>query len=138
MSTRTVMKANRKASQSTVSARRLGRDHPFLLSHKVDEGALTRDRSMADPLAAPGYDHALGGTSHSCPPLVQAKLTVNEPGDKYEQEADRVAEQVMHMPEPALQRQADEEEEEEKVLQPKSLVQRRVAGGSGGSEAPPM
>jgi hypothetical protein len=132
------MKANRKASQSTVSARRLGRDHPFLLSHKVDEGALTRDRSMADPLAAPGYDHALGGTSHSCPPLVQAKLTVNEPGDKYEQEADRVAEQVMHMPEPALQRQADEEEEEEKVLQPKSLVQRRVAGGSGGSEAPPI
>jgi len=30
----------------------------------------------------------------------QAKLTVNQPGDVYEQEADRVAEQVMRMPEP--------------------------------------
>ena len=31
---------------------------------------------------------------------VQAKLTVNAPGDAYEQEADRVAEQVMRMEEP--------------------------------------
>jgi hypothetical protein len=31
---------------------------------------------------------------------VQAKLTINQPGDKYEEEADRVAEQVMRMPEP--------------------------------------
>ena len=28
----------------------------------------------------------------------QAKLRINEPGDEYEQEADRVAEQVMRMP----------------------------------------
>jgi hypothetical protein len=33
-------------------------------------------------------------------PLVQAKLTVGAPGDKYEQEADRVADQVMRMPAP--------------------------------------
>jgi hypothetical protein len=32
--------------------------------------------------------------------VLQAKLTVSEPGDQYEQEADRVAEQVMRMPEP--------------------------------------
>lgn len=32
------------------------------------------------------------------PKILQAKLTVNEPGDQYEQEADRVAEQVMRMP----------------------------------------
>jgi hypothetical protein len=31
---------------------------------------------------------------------LQASLTVNQPGDEYEQEADRVAEQVMRMPEP--------------------------------------
>ena len=30
--------------------------------------------------------------------LLQAKLTVNQPGDPYEQEADRAAEQVMQMP----------------------------------------
>src|SRR5262249_41037940 len=33
--------------------------------------------------------------------VIQAKLTVNRPGDKFEQEADRVAETVMRMPEPA-------------------------------------
>src|SRR5215207_413807 len=32
---------------------------------------------------------------------IQAKLTVSEPGDQFEQEADRVAEQVMRMPDPA-------------------------------------
>ena len=32
---------------------------------------------------------------------LQAKLTINQPGDIYEQEADRVAAQVMRMPDPA-------------------------------------
>lgn len=35
---------------------------------------------------------------------VQAKLKVNSPGDLYEQEADRIADQVMRMPPPAIQR----------------------------------
>ncbi|HVZ38040.1 MAG TPA: DUF4157 domain-containing protein [Candidatus Kapabacteria bacterium] len=35
---------------------------------------------------------------------VQAKLTVNQPGDAFEQEADSVADRVMRMPEPNLQR----------------------------------
>jgi hypothetical protein len=35
---------------------------------------------------------------------IQTKLAINKPGDEYEQEADRVAEQVMRMPEPQLQR----------------------------------
>jgi hypothetical protein len=33
---------------------------------------------------------------------LQVKLTVGEPNDVYEQEADRVAEQVMRMPEPGM------------------------------------
>ena len=37
--------------------------------------------------------------------VIQAKLAINQPGDQYEQEADRVAVQVMRMPEPQLQRQ---------------------------------
>lgn len=74
----------------------------------------------------------------SAPPMVQPKLTINEPGDKYEQEADRVADQVMRMPEPKLQRDADEQEEEEELLHTKPLVQRRVAGDAGGREAPPI
>jgi hypothetical protein len=54
-------------------------------------------------------------------PLVQAKLTVGEPDNQYEQEADRVAEQVMTMPAPTaqpIQRQTTEEEE----LQTKPLA----------------
>ena len=38
--------------------------------------------------------------SHTPVTGIQRKLTVNEPGDAYEQEADRVAEQVMRMPAP--------------------------------------
>lgn len=78
--------------------------------------------------------------------VIQAKLTIGQPGDIYEQEADRVAEQVIRMPDPSttgrkgvskynqvpriqrmctecdeeLQRQPVEEEEEE-VLQTKGV-----------------
>jgi hypothetical protein len=44
--------------------------------------------------------------------MIQSKLKVGRPGDIYEQEADRVAEQVMSMPEPQSQRQPVEEEEQ--------------------------
>jgi len=43
--------------------------------------------------------------------VIQAKLTVGQPGDVYEQEADRVAEQVMRMPDSVVQLQQPEEEE---------------------------
>ncbi len=33
---------------------------------------------------------------------IQAKLVINQPGDSYEQEADRIAEEVMRMPEPGI------------------------------------
>lgn len=45
-----------------------------------------------------------GGACHTCPPRVQAKLTINQPDDRYEREADLVAEQVMRMPEPQAAR----------------------------------
>lgn len=61
---------------------------------------------------------------------IQTKLTIGQPNDRYEQEADRVADQVMHMPAPELKRQTEPEDEEE-LLQSKpvgesitSLVQR--------------
>nr|CAI64369.1 hypothetical protein [uncultured archaeon] len=53
---------------------------------------------------------------------LQAKLRIGQPGDVYEQEADRVADAVMRMPEPGVQRQVEPEEEEEEVLQTKLLV----------------
>ena len=54
---------------------------------------------------------------------LQAKLKIGQPGDKYEQEADRVADAVMWMPEPGVQRQVEPEEEEEETLQSKPLAE---------------
>src|SRR6476619_8584756 len=56
--------------------------------------------------------------------MIQAKLKVNEPGDLYEQEADRLADQVMATPtHPAI-----------KNVQPRI---QRVSGESNGLEAAP-
>jgi hypothetical protein len=54
-------------------------------------------------------------------PTLQPKLKIGQTNDKYEQEADRVADEVMRMPEPGLQRQVEPEEEEE-TLQTKPLA----------------
>ena len=64
-------------------------------------------------------------------PSLQPKLTIGQPNDKYEQEADRVADEVMRMPESRIQRQAEEEEEELIQTKPSAeqitpLVQRQM------------
>jgi Domain of unknown function (DUF4157) len=53
---------------------------------------------------------------------IQAKLTIGQPGDKYEQEADSVADHVMAMSEPT-QVQREELPEEEEELQMKPLAE---------------
>ncbi len=54
-------------------------------------------------------------------PSLQPKLKIGSPNDKFEQEADQVADQVMRMPQDhALQMQPQEEEEE--MMQPKLKV----------------
>ena len=65
----------------------------------------------------------------------QPKLVVNQPSDKYEQEADRVADQIMRMPEQGVQRQLDLEENARGQLQTKPMLQRKSEGNSI-SEAP--
>ena len=52
---------------------------------------------------------------------MQANLKTGQLGDVYEQEGDRVADAVMRMPEPKMQRQVDEEQEVE-ILQIKPFV----------------
>lgn len=56
--------------------------------------------------AAPGFGHDFSRIPVSPPTVgaIQTKLAVNMPGDEYELEADRVAEQVMRMPGPKLRR----------------------------------
>ncbi|HEV3037644.1 MAG TPA: hypothetical protein VHA33_07660 [Candidatus Angelobacter sp.] len=87
---------------------------------------------------------------HLAPPLMRAPasgLRVNQPGDQYEQEADRVAEQVMRITEPGtfpgqpgpstsrigLQRRCAGCEEEEEKYQ----IQRQ-ATNTGPGVAPPI
>ena len=79
--------------------------------------ASTHDTTLQLKAACP-----CGGGCPRCAPVIQPKLTIGQPNDKYEQEADRVAEQVMRMPEPLLQRQVEPEEEDEKTLQAKPLA----------------
>lgn len=62
--------------------------------------------------------------------FVQAKLTISQPGDPYEKEADAMAEKVMRMPEPAMsltpvnpskQEELQRSEEREEEIQAKPL-----------------
>lgn len=96
---------------------------------------------------APARSAASGQKSRT--PFFQAKLTVNEPGDRFEKEADRAADHVMRMqegdapvvqrmpvsPVPDLQRKCAECEKEEA-----EQIRRKAEGaaGTGKLTAPPM
>lgn len=63
-----------------------------------------------------------GGACHTCPVRIQAKLIIGQPEDKYEQEADRMADMIMDPPMLGLQCQAKPEaEEKEQALQAKPV-----------------
>jgi Domain of unknown function (DUF4157)/Novel toxin 16 len=68
------------------------------------------------------------GQPREAPGMAQAKLTVNEPGDMYEQEADRVADQVMTMPLPPNSKSGTGLPAHE----PAPVVQQRAQGPSTG------
>ncbi len=75
-----------------------------------------------------GHDFSQIPVFSKTPVRLQTKLTVNTPGDIYEQEADRVAEQVMRGPKAQGRLLGNRQ------LQAKSLP----AGGPEGIEAPPI
>jgi hypothetical protein len=54
---------------------------------------------------------------------LQAKLMIGQPGDKYEQEADQVADAVMRMPDLEVKRQLEPDNKEEERLQAKPIVE---------------
>ena len=60
---------------------------------------------------------------------LQTKLTIGQPGDVYELEADRVAEQVMRMPAAKLDKTSNES-------MPRPSIRQPAGGGNGHSEAP--
>ena len=61
--------------------------------------------------------------------VVQARLTVGPAGDRYEQEAERAAEQVMKIPAPSNRRPGLQRQEDEEEVQAKSVVQRQADAG---------
>ncbi len=76
---------------------------------------------------------------------IQTKLAINKPGDEFEQEADRVSEQVMRIPEPQLQRACPcgggcpKCQTEQPGREPESLQTKRVqANDTGQIAAPPI
>ena len=98
-----------------------------------------RSPSSPTPIHSSSVGHRFGTIAIGSPssPVLQRKLAIGQPNDQYEQEADRVADQVMRMPAPKiqrlcpeckeeLQRQPIEEEkkkEEEETLQTKPLAE---------------
>ncbi len=81
--------------------------------------------AIGDPLAAPpeailALQKSIGNRAVSR--LIQAKLTVGPAGDKYEQEADRVADQVVNMTRPADSPKPVRRQEEEEEAQTMPLV----------------
>jgi Domain of unknown function (DUF4157)/Calpain family cysteine protease len=89
-----------------------------------------------------GLSHELTSALDSRGMVIQAKMTLGAPGDKYEQEADRVAEQVvqkMHAPsapesmlgEPLQPQQG---EEDGQALRMKPLAQRPAVGGMAATQ----
>ena len=105
--------------------------------NKVSQSNAIRPKGVLQRKCACGQHTQSGGECTACSkkklnqPL-QAKLRIGESNDKYEQEADRVAEQVMRMPKP-------KNSVGNKFLQEKPLIQRRVSNTQiGATEAPPI
>jgi len=66
---------------------------------------------------------AANSSGDRVPSTVQPKLTIGQPNDQYEQEADRVADQVMSMPDSATQQPIQREAMPEEVEMKPSLQQ---------------
>ncbi|MBN4003349.1 MAG: DUF4157 domain-containing protein [Nostoc sp. LPT] len=101
-------------------------------SNTVTQEKLVPPDLQAQVERASRFGHSFGKLA------IQPKLTIGEPGDKYEQEADRVAAQVVqriNQPEAVSAKQEENiqriEKPEKSEIQMKSLVQRREAIGGG-------
>jgi len=104
------MQSKKHNKNESVSKERVSKPSPkepeSLTQQSPDSTAIQRAR-LGDPSLTPSDVTALQGTIGNRAigrllkrslPTVQPKLTVNAPGDQFEQEADRVAEEVLNMP----------------------------------------
>lgn len=128
MFARQTVAATRDVSRSMLPSPQPGRQVPVA-------GTSSHQRSPSsskNPGSSSAYSFGRVAIHAGAGVRMQTRLKVNEPGDRYEQEADRVADQVMRMPAPAIQRTCSCGGEEEEKLQ-------RTSTGpdvSAGMEAP--
>jgi hypothetical protein len=105
----------------TIAAKQPARD----LIQQKSLGVRRRSQPIVPPSTGISLQRqcACGGGCPRCqsvqtlPSNLQTKLTISEPGDRYEQEADRIADQVMRMPIPPPGQVQPEKDKETAVLQ---------------------
>ncbi len=127
------------------STKRVSSDHESNLSPSSANNVEAEGFHPGYGPLAPPIGHDFAQTSLFAPRFgrIQRKLTINKPGDEYEQQADRMAEQVTRTAEPQIQRacacggscakwSGDEEPG------PASTIQRYASGTGERSEAPPI
>ncbi|MEW6496584.1 MAG: DUF4157 domain-containing protein [Cyanobacteriota bacterium] len=153
MYTRKQLQRKTRSQSSSTSERRIFPQRPF-----NNEANLTKVQPQNDPTPdlqtqldrAARFGHNFSQVQvHADTPssVIQPKLSIGAPGDKYEQEADQVATQVMGMAAPVnqlpVQRDMAQPPQEEESLQTKPLaasitplVQREMAQPSQEEEEP--
>ncbi len=71
---------------------------------RIQSKAIDKSSSLtANPGAKGHFSGQRGFSAETRRAQIQTKLRIGQPGDKYEQEADRVADELMRMPDPAVQ-----------------------------------
>jgi hypothetical protein len=123
--TLTTMAATKTTSGVPPPASKESSARPSLRPNPIDTRPAPVAVRQGHDQTAQGIGHDFGQTNIRRPSsiTIQPKLAINQPGDIYEQEADRVAEQVVGMPTPFhgitlpafVQRQTPEEEEKLEV-----------------------
>ncbi len=109
---------------------------------RVNAGAVKASHGNASSNSF-AHDFSRVTTHSEAPVSLQTKLAVNTPGDIYEQEADRVSEQVMRAPGPQLQRACacgggcHQCQTTQTAQAPERVQTKRVQGGAPGQGAAP-
>jgi len=91
------------------SALRLQRKIGNQAAHRLLQSDAEERNTVFIGITSPHFGHGFNRIPIPPPTTrpTQTKLAINKPGDEYEQEADRVADQVMRMPEPRSQSARD-------------------------------
>jgi len=108
-------------------------EHPLLqLQHTIGNQAVQRMLQ-----ARAGEQSSRAAPAPPDTRIIQKQLTINEPGDKFEQEADSVSEQVMRMPDTPLSL-SDGEDEAKNTLMCQPASQTNSGNATETHSAPPL